>query len=131
MKRTLEIEEFEALTNAIQAFDSEVTDYSGRGMYDRRCVGFSVDSEKQAIRVLIFLAASNQDLAEDLADDYCTESLGKGIIVYFPSFSAPVIELGTKEDWDAGTGAESDVFLSFLRDEAEFNSRIENGNIYD
>ena len=52
--------------------------YSGRGMYGKKCVALSVKDETALLKV----GAALGDLAETRA---CTDGLGRGLIVYWPS----------------------------------------------
>lgn len=73
--------------------------YSGRGMYGRSCPG--VDLDNFSGLVLLMVAAGRMAEARDLDDDQtgerfdaeefartvCTDSMGMGIIVYWPSLT--------------------------------------------
>jgi|SRR3954465_9863869 len=79
--------------------DQEVemrTDYSGRGMYGKTCVGFTTDS---AIQLAMAIATTLADLARYAYDDgnqptypewfelhTATDSMGRSTIVYFPNW---------------------------------------------
>lgn len=63
------------LINAIRAAGHEPTSYSGRGMYGRYCIGVSLDHINDADGLP--LKGSN------------TDSLGRGIILYWPAIDAP------------------------------------------
>jgi len=73
--------------------DNVRTDYSGRGMYGRTCVGFDLDSKGD----LLNLGASLQ--ANGLLDEFYSsasfDSMGLGIIVYFPGIKC---EDGPKDE---------------------------------
>lgn len=93
MSTTLNTEEVEAIVSAIEESDigfgqdlDQILDYdySGRGMYGRSCIGLRVDSMKQAVQVLVAVAEHDADLARLLAEEFTTDSLGMGIIAYFP-----------------------------------------------
>jgi len=62
--------------------DNIRTDYSGRGMYGKSCVGYDLDSKGD----LLSLGAALQ--TEGVLDDFINrasfDSMGMGIIVYFP-----------------------------------------------
>ena len=65
------------------------TDYSGRGMYDRNCVGFYAEP---AMVIAAFAKALGEDRNLDwdmelmeLAEMVRTDSMGRGTITYFPS----------------------------------------------
>lgn len=97
--------------------DSDFTarSYSGRGMYGRRCVAVDAgpgeddlgDSDLPALGAFAARAARDlggDDLADDLADLLASgtrvDSMGRGIVVYWPSVEWPD---GTpeprREDW--------------------------------
>lgn len=65
--------------NAIRA------DYSGRYMYGAECVGFDLDSAAQTMLLgaAIFSVLDNDD-AVAMMNDTAQDSMGLGIIVYFP-----------------------------------------------
>lgn len=65
-------------------FDIEPTSYSGRAMFGASCLGLPVDDLKQAVQFLVALGQDDFDLAEALAKNLTTDSLGFGSIVYFP-----------------------------------------------
>jgi len=71
-----------------QAF-FEVRSYSGRSMYGRKCLGVEFDGNNGLGRILAaIIYGTNDDNREDLADavkNTCTDSMGLGIIVYFPN----------------------------------------------
>lgn len=63
-------------------------DYSGRGMYGKECFGIVVESTAEAVKFLIALARNLEaELADELADNWTTDSMGYGTIVYFPRFT--------------------------------------------
>lgn len=66
--------------------------YSGRGMYGKQCLGVdSNGSGMEVIATLISLLAENEvtqsDLRElaDILEDSKTDSMGRGIIMYWPN----------------------------------------------
>jgi len=61
-------------------------DYSGRGMYGSRCIGFDVGSIKLAVQAIVQIAERDPDLAQDLAGAWTQDQMGLGMIVYFPGF---------------------------------------------
>jgi len=64
--------------------DAIHTDYSGRGMSGRTCVGFRLDHDRQ----LLELGAAIEGVAGlGPFGDATTDSLGRGIIVYFRGVS--------------------------------------------
>jgi hypothetical protein len=69
------------------AGDLEVRDnYSGRAMYGKTCIGV-VGSLRNAFKLIAFLAIEDGNLAVDLADAVCTDSMGRSEIIYFPGFT--------------------------------------------
>ena len=95
---TLTTEQMSTLYYATQNWDelSLYTDYSGRGMYGDTCVGFSIGNHCYAYPedIYEYIADYDVDLAAALAKNATTDSLGLGIILYFPAFQTP-------EDWQA------------------------------
>jgi len=60
-------------------------DYSGRGMYGTKCLGFVVSSQRTAYRLMVGLAAVlGTDEASDIARRAQSDSMGRDMIVYFP-----------------------------------------------
>ncbi len=72
-------------------------DYSGRGMYGASCPGLVVDDYRQALQFAIQLVRQGTefeedeekrdnylDLVEELVAKLNTDSMGLGIIIYFP-----------------------------------------------
>jgi hypothetical protein len=70
----------------------EITRYTGRGMYGHNCVGMCVDVS--IFKAGVNMAASRAKVCE-LFDDVeydefpraCFETLGMGVIVYFPDIA--------------------------------------------
>lgn len=65
----------------------KVTEYSGRGMFGKSCLGVQIDgmSELGALLAAIIEKVSIDNraiIAEDISS-IATDSLGKGVIVYF------------------------------------------------
>ena len=63
--------------------------YSGRGMMGRSCVGVCLDSDGDFASII--RAAGDCDTAADLFERRRTETLGYGVIAYWPDF--PWIEV--------------------------------------
>jgi hypothetical protein len=66
--------------------------YSGRGMYGKTCVGLRTDSVREAVAVLVKCATNygsdgGDELAEEMAARLTTDSMGMGVIVYFPGIT--------------------------------------------
>ena len=69
-------------------FEIEPTSYSGRGMFGKRCLGLPAGDMRQVARFLVALGQEDFDLAEALAGNLTTDSLGYGTIAYFPRVDA-------------------------------------------
>lgn len=71
----------------------DVRSYSGRGMNGKRCVGVDLDQPSDVGALFaecIRHAAENPDDAEELADmagSYSQDSMGKGVIIYWPNIA--------------------------------------------
>lgn len=69
-------------------------DYSGRGMYRDTCFGIDFDSDRDAFRFIASITAvliaddetDGEGRALDLADEATTDSMGRGMILYFPGW---------------------------------------------
>lgn len=97
--KTLTTNQIDTITDAAYEADVELRSYSGRAMFGSQCVGVSADSESGAALFLVLVSKSDSDLAESLAKNLRTDSLGSGIIAYFPSF-ASVTDEDEDEDED-------------------------------
>jgi hypothetical protein len=75
--------------------DLEPRDYSGRGMYGKKCLGFVIERNDSPLRAFGGMLASLSSLngarvKSDLSDlselmlEACEDSMGLGTIVYFP-----------------------------------------------
>lgn len=66
-----------------------MNDYSGRGMYGKRCIGFVTYDTMGSIVNLCDALRDNEEItsAADALGDICTDNLGRGYIVYFPHLS--------------------------------------------
>lgn len=72
-------------------------DYSGRGMYGERCLGFT-GSVGDLFQFAVRLAELDQDLATDLGDaGMRSDSMGRSEIFYWPSFGLPFAVIGYDE----------------------------------
>ena len=99
---TLTSEQMDTLTDLAEQQDGEVRSYSGRGMYGETCLGVSIDGSLVAF--VMQLAArltveGHFDLAESLAAQACTDSMGRGSIVYFSCITAPA-DIDDEDDED-------------------------------
>jgi len=60
-------------------------DYSGRGMYGAKCLGFTVSSQAAAFRLMVGMTSVlGADEAARIAGRAATDSMGRDMIVYFP-----------------------------------------------
>lgn len=75
----------EAATNVVDI--SLTGDYSGRGMFGERCFGIIVDNMTDVTRFFVALAQIDGPLADDLLDHMATDSMGRGLIAYFPGYT--------------------------------------------
>lgn len=64
-------------------------DYSGRGMYGERCPSFECDELSDAFKVFVNLAAQDENMAFALASGARTDSMGMGMVVYWPRITYP------------------------------------------
>lgn len=67
--------------------------YSGRGMYGKKCVGFTVDSTRDMFSAIADII---DYLDEDILSDFTSvlryasyDSMGLGLIIYFPRVEWP------------------------------------------
>jgi len=88
------------LKDAVGYFDNaEIDSYSGRGMYGRQCLGITFDSMSDAFRFALTVGGDN-DLSLALSSPRF-DSMGLGIVVYWPSVEAPEGLDEDEEDEDA------------------------------
>lgn len=67
--------------------DSDVrTDYSGRGMYGDRCLGFVIDVPDVLVGVALATVLDEND-AWEIARDARIDSMGRSTIIYFPGWT--------------------------------------------
>ena len=81
-------EQVDQINYAARCADIEPTAYSGRAMYGRYCLGLPVENFTQAAEFFVNLAEEDADTARSLARNMRTDSLGLGLIVYFPAFES-------------------------------------------
>lgn len=76
------------LTSLIELAGYAPVAYSGRGMFGKRCVGLTTDSSLQNVLAdlvtWMHLTYNTQEIAELIRDLRC-DSMGRGIVVYWPS----------------------------------------------
>jgi hypothetical protein len=70
----------------------DANDYSGRGMYGERCPSFNADTESEAFSAFVRLAEDNPEMAAYLAKTARTDSMGRGMVIYWPSITYPKTE---------------------------------------
>jgi len=76
----------EEVMHALEAAEAEARDdYSGRCMYGAKCPAFECETDSAMVRTFLRVAAENPELAAELARDMKTDSMGRGMVVYFPS----------------------------------------------
>lgn len=70
-------------------YDQSVTStYSGRGMYGDKCVGWDVESVDDVLRLGAAITTVMGDDAPDMIYAACRDSMGRGMIIYFPGWQA-------------------------------------------
>lgn len=89
------------LQELAQIAELKVRSYSGRGMFGKECVGISADNVGDTLADLLQAAKDAEDdesvdVVIDALRDMRTDNLGRGVVVYFPSF-----EWKDEEDEDA------------------------------
>lgn len=75
-------------TTADIPLESVRIDYSGRFMYGAECIGFDLDNASDTMRLgaALFAVLDNED-AVGMMNDTRQDSMGLGIIVYFPDWT--------------------------------------------
>lgn len=68
-------------------YDDIRADYSGRGMFGDGCLGIVFRASRDIFRFFVELASEDYDTAELLARKAREDSMGLGVIVYFPGCS--------------------------------------------
>lgn len=85
-KVTLNSQQLEALEEHVSDVGGEMCSYSGRAMYGEECLGITLDDTADAFRLALLI--DRDDLAMTLMSPKF-DSMGKGIIIYFPEVIAP------------------------------------------
>ena len=81
----------EQLFDLIENAGYEPREYSGRGMYGRKCIGYTVERGTviRSVANLMFAAACNGDDLEALCSEFSNaqnDEMGRNsVIVYFPA----------------------------------------------
>jgi hypothetical protein len=80
----------EAAESIADAADASIyEDYSGRGMYGTKCLGFVVNGHRgEAALSIAIIRTLGEDDAEDMLDNLRADALGLGTIIYFPGINA-------------------------------------------
>lgn len=65
---------------------SPTSTYSGRGMYGAQCVGWDVQGADEVLRLGAAITTVMGDDAPDMIDSASQDSMGRGVIVYFPGW---------------------------------------------
>lgn len=85
----LTTEQLEILTDAIDRTGVELRPYSGRGMYGDSCVGIvpNTDTARYFMHLAQILIENGEEETLDLLmrSPSREDSLGKGVIIYFPT----------------------------------------------
>lgn len=63
---------------------SIIGDYSGRAMYGERCAAIIAPDPELVAQILVELARRDPDVAAKLAERQRLDSMGRGIVAYFP-----------------------------------------------
>lgn len=88
---TITDDQFDLLVAAVEdeGLGEVRTDYSGRWMFGDECIGIDLASVTDFSVVLLNVAARDREFAYALADAERSDSMGFGVIVYFPGVKAP------------------------------------------
>jgi hypothetical protein len=87
------------LVNLLKRLDQQPRSYSGRGMYERQCVGIVVDSDDDLWNLAQQLGAESVVIESPRIDQ-----MGRGIIAYWPRFEWPdhAIDADVEEEDERG-----------------------------
>jgi hypothetical protein len=91
--------------------DFDVRAYSGRGMYGEQCVGVDTESVGDLMKVAAMLIDHNACSADDviaLGDKTCTDAMGLGVILYWPSLKLTAEQVEYLRDDDEDGESESE-----------------------
>ncbi len=90
MPRELSIEAVETITTAA-GLDLEAVqgDYSGRMMFGATCISWDLDNAAEMLRLSIAISTALGDEGLQMVDAARTDSMGLGLIVYFPGYTCP------------------------------------------
>lgn len=79
--------EFSLLQDLAYEVEGDARTYSGRGMYGKSCAGITISDESSLIELgaAIVTTIEDEDLQESLIKNARLDSMGRGVIVYWPS----------------------------------------------
>lgn len=115
MKIRLTHKQLELLTDFCNDYNVEIRlSYSGRGMFARECIGFlfyeDVNEYKFLMELTEFLLDYEEDqLLKSMKSRICSDSMGRGVIFYFPNVKGP--EQSEPVDMDADDEPEPSEYL--------------------
>ena len=97
--------DFHVLKRICEEADLRIRSYSGRAMYGDRCVGIDGDNPLEILSAFyagaFYLTPSDIEIDWDeltrLVREGRMDSMGKGVILYFPSVSWPEGEVDSDE----------------------------------
>jgi hypothetical protein len=97
----LTVEQVYDILSAADLEDKAFTNtYSGRGMYGEQCVGFDLDDHNDIGMLSVSIVeVLGSDEGRKMVENTRTDSMGLGIIVYFPRWTCAGWE-ETDDDWD-------------------------------
>ena len=70
------------------------TGYSGRGMYGQTCVGFTLNGVSESVLGMALAEVLGSATAKALASAASTDSMGRGIIVYYRGVTTDAVLCG-------------------------------------
>lgn len=80
-------EQFETFEEISSSYGDVRTDYSGRGMYGKNCIGIDGDGNQLKVVAKLFVELAETELAsiiDKLAARISSDNMGLGWIIYFP-----------------------------------------------
>jgi hypothetical protein len=90
-------------------FGAHLRSYSGRGMYGAECVGVDLDSDAEIAKFFFALGQECQSSGDDTlaglgdGDEVIkTDSMGRGLIVYWPNVTADAALLRGDDEEEEG-----------------------------
>jgi hypothetical protein len=92
---TLEQDHEILIEELAEEFDATLRSYSGRGMYGKSCLGISIDNDPNEFLMQLAIRLCENDefeFANTLAHSVCSDQMGLGTILYFPSIQYGSLE---------------------------------------